>query len=119
MSELQITAPNEKDLHKMCKSLKKDTVFSDAVKVAQALTDYSKKMLSTHELNKVLDCMRLIGKVYDHGGRVVKSAIESVYIFSFSNMQSVCNKVEWNIIRAKMPVSLYTLYTKQLYSRGI
>ena len=120
MNELQIiVAPNEENLQKACKLLKRNTVFSDAVKIAQVLTDYSKKMLSVHELNKVLDCMHLIGKVYDRGGKAVKSAIESVYIFSFSSMQSVCNKIEWNIIRAKMPVSLYALYTKQLYSRGI
>ena len=119
MNPFEITDAIGGELPEMQEALERDSVFGDAVRVMQIVADYSKKMLSMHELTKVMKCMRLIGKIYDHGNKAVKSAVESVYVFSFFSMQSVCSRPEWNIVRTRMPIMRSTLYVRQLYSRGI
>ncbi len=119
MNQFEIPTIIEKELPDICEELQKTSVFGDAIKSMQILANYSKSLLTTHDLSKLLKCMRLIGKIYDRGNSSVKNAIESVYVFSFSAMQAACNKIEWNVIRAKMPITLYTLYMRQLYSKGI
>lgn len=119
MNPFQVASVIESELPDVCEELEHTSAFGDALQVMQVMVNYSKKMLLIHDLAKVLKCMRLVGKLYDRGNKTVKAAIESVYVFSFEGMQSVCNKIDWNIVRAKMPITLYTLYIKQLYSRAI
>lgn len=114
MNQFQLTDVIEEELPEIYEELENTSVFGDAIKVMQITTDYSKKMLSIHELNKVLKCMKLIGRIYDRGNKTVRSAVESVYVFSFSAMQVASNKIDWNIVRAKMPMTLYSLYVRQL-----
>ena len=80
----------------------------------QALTDYTKRMALEHEFKTVGKCMGLMGRLYKEGNALVRNAVETVFIFSFSSIMTSCNVIEWRIIQSFMPAELYTLYIRQV-----
>ncbi len=80
----------------------------------QHLTDYTKRMALEHNFKMVENCMTVMGMLYEKGSKVTRSAVENIFIYSFSTMMCSCNIVEWKAIRASMPDSLYSLYIQQI-----
>ncbi len=88
---------------------------NDAIKI---LTDYTKKMVLSHKFYQVSKCMQLADKIYKKGNGIVKNAVENIFIYSFSIMRISCNKVEWRMLQANIPPSLYTVYIHQVTRPG-
>ncbi|WP_157097905.1 DUF7674 family protein [Niabella ginsenosidivorans] len=119
MNQYEIPAMIEDKIPGICPEIKKISAFGDAVQIMNVLAGYSKKMLSLHNLPKVIQCMRLVGTIYGKGNRFVKSAIENVFVFSFSSWQAKCNDREWKVIQTKIPVTLYSVYVQQMSTSGL
>ncbi len=83
-------------------------------KVVEVFARYTEENVHGHNLHIVEKCMKLADRIYVKGNEIVKNAIENVFIFSFSTMRHLCNRVEWRIIRARIPVTLYSTYIKQV-----
>lgn len=119
MDEFEIPALLEEELPVIARELRQNAVLGSAANMVKMLTDYTKRMLTLHDLPAVVRCMDIADRIYGKGNLVVKNAIENVFVYSFSGLQTACNKVEWKVIQAKMPVTLYALYTNQVYKSGL
>lgn len=80
----------------------------------QVLTDYTKRMALEHDFKAVGKCMSLMGKLYEKGNTLVRSAVENIFIFSFSSLMCNCNIVEWRMVQSYMPSELYAVFVQQV-----
>src|ERR1700733_3903271 len=86
-------------------------------KELQRFTDYTRQAISQHNYLLVRKCFRLADKLHPQGDIIVRSAIENIFIFSFSSFmpRDIAKKM---ILRSFIPDSLYTLYLKQIGQSG-
>lgn len=82
------------------------------------LTDYTFKMCKAHDLPGIQKCMKLADKIYVKGNNLVKNAVTNVFVYSFSMFRMSCNNVEWRLLQAKMPITLYSIYMQQVMRSG-
>lgn len=87
--------------------------------IMRSVVVFTRRMIVKHDLNSVETCMALIYEIYKEGDRKIKTAIERVYIFSFSNLKKECSLQEWDDITSNMPKPLYDIYIKQLKNTKI
>jgi hypothetical protein len=119
MTTYEVPAIIEDELPAIKDQLQDKSIIGNVNKAMLVLVSYTKKMMRLHDLPAVAKCMSLADKIYNKGNDVVKNAVENVFIYAFSGMRSSCNKVEWKVIQAKMPITLYSIYVKQIYRSGI
>ena len=82
------------------------------------LTDYTYKMCQAHDLSGIQKCMKLADKIYVKGNSLAQSAVKNVFVHAFSLFRISCNHVEWRLLQAKMPMTLYSLYMQQVMQSG-
>jgi hypothetical protein len=82
------------------------------------LTDYTFKMCKAHDLPGIQKCMKLADKIYVKGNNLVKNAVTNVFVYSFSMFRMSCNSIEWRLLQAKMPITLYSIYMQQVMKSG-
>lgn len=119
MNQFEIPAMLEDELPMIAKELKQNAVLGSVNNAIKIFTNYTKRMLTIHDLPAVVRCMDLADRIYDKGNQAVKNAIENVFVYSFSGLKCTCNKVEWRVIQAKMPMALYSIYVRQIYKSGL
>ncbi len=119
MNQYEIPAILEDELPAIATDLKEQAVTGNVTHAIKVLTAYTRRLLSLHDLPAVVKCMQVADKIYDKGNQVVRNAVENVFVYSFSGLQCACNRLEWKVIQAKMPVSLYSAYVRQIYKSGI
>jgi hypothetical protein len=83
-------------------------------KVIQLFARFTEENVQFHNLRVVEKCMRLADRIYVKGNETVKNAIENIFIFSFSTMRHLCDRIEWRIIQSRIPVTLYSTYIRQV-----
>lgn len=118
MNNYEVSAMIEDEIPAIKKEIASKTI-GNANAVMLILARYTRKMISLHDLPAVVKCMHLVDKIYNKGNAIVKNAVENVFIYSFSGIRVCCNKAEWTVIQAKMPMTLYSVYVRQIYKSGI
>ncbi|BAV07211.1 hypothetical protein SAMN05421788_102167 [Filimonas lacunae] len=83
------------------------------------LANYTQKMCNAHDLLSIQKCMKLADRIYTRGNAAVQNAVVNVFVYSFSAFRLTCNKVEWRLLQAKMPINLYSAYVQQVLKSGI
>jgi len=83
------------------------------------LCSYTREQLQRHDVPAAIKCMKLADRLYERGDTIVRSAVENVFVYSFSGIRARCNAAEWQLLQSKMPITLYTLYIQQLYRSNI
>lgn len=119
MNQYEVSAEIAEQIPEIQKEITRAPVFGSIYMSIKILTTYTGKMLQDHQLRQVERCMKLADKIYHKGNKLVKTAVENVFIFSFSNLQGSCTKREWQEIQTKMPVMLFSLYIQQIMKPGI
>lgn len=119
MNQYEIPAMLEDELPAIAPSLKENAVTGNVTQAIKVLAHYTRSLLSLHDLPAVVKCLQVADKIYEKGNQVVRNAVENVFVYSFSGLQCACNKVEWKVIQARMPLSLYSAYVRQIYKSGI
>ncbi len=119
MNPYEIPAMLEDELPAIAPSLKESALNGNATQIIKVLTHYTRSLLSLHDLPAVVKCMQVADKIYEKGNQVVRNAVENVFIYSFSGLQSACNGLEWKLIQSKIPVTLYSAYVRQIYRSGL
>jgi hypothetical protein len=119
MNQYEIPAMLEDELPAIAPDLKENAIKGNVTNAIKVLTNYTRKLVSLHDLPAVVKCMQVADKIYEKGNNVVRNAVENVFVYSFSGLQCACNKLEWKVIQAKMPLSLYSAYVRQIYKSGI
>jgi hypothetical protein len=116
MNQYEVSAEIADEIPEIQKEIVRAPVFGSVYMSIKVLTNY---MLQHHQLLQVERCMKLADKIYNKGNKLVKTAVENVFIFSFSNLQGNCTRREWQEIQTKMPVTLFSLYIQQILKPGI
>ena len=71
------------------------------------------------DLRVVKKCFAITENIYSKGNKVVRDAIENVYVYSFSSLLSVCKREERIKIQSLMPLGLHTAYVQQVLNSGL
>ena len=119
MNNYEVPAIMEDELPAIKEELKENCILGNVNAAMQVLVKYTRKMIRLHDLTAVTKCMRLADKIYDKGNTMVKNAVENVFVYSFSGLRTCCDQLEWKRVQSKMPMTLYSLYVKQIYRSGI
>lgn len=119
MNQYEAAAQIADEIPEIQKDIVRAPVFGSAYLSVKVLAGYTYRMLQDHQLRQVQRCMVLAEKIYNKGNQLVKTAIENVFIFSFSTLKLSCTKQEWLEIQTKMPAVLFSLYIQQVMKPGI
>jgi hypothetical protein len=82
-------------------------------KSIQYFSDYTRHAIQDHNFVLAKKCFHLAESIYRNGDNMVKNAIENNFVFSFTSFMPH-DRVEKLILKSIIPVSLYTLYIKQV-----
>lgn len=83
----------------------------------QSFTDYTKSAIRRHNFELARKCCEFAERLYTNGDRMVKHAVENVFVYSFSSFLTG-SRTENLFIRSLIPASLYALYMRQLMQSG-
>jgi hypothetical protein len=93
-------------------------ILGDTMPAKQDITIYqlmSKLVIFTvgnvkdHNFLAVKKCLLGVEDLYDHGNRVIQTAIENIYVYSFTNMLLI-SKADKQKLLSIIPIGLYTIY---------
>ncbi len=88
-------------------------------KTVQCLANYTKSKIVQHDLGTVKQCFAIAENIYVKGNELVRSAVENVFVFSFSALLNIGSREDKKELQAIMPVCLHTLYVQQVLRSGI
>lgn len=103
----------EKALPELSAALCEGNNCSSPYRVMNLLKDYTQSQLREGNLNAVKKSFLLAEKLYNKGNTAIKNAIECVYVYSFSHILFGDDHKK-KMVLGIIPVSLYTLYVKQM-----
>lgn len=83
----------------------------------QVFTDFTKKAIRRHNLDLVKKCCEFADRLYTNGDKVVRNAVENVFVYSFSAFLAG-SRTEKLVIKSLIPASLYNVYLRQLMQSG-
>jgi hypothetical protein len=83
----------------------------------QQFTDYTRQAVDQHNYTLAKKCFRLADRLYTNGDRIVRNAVENIFVFSFSSFIPR-DSVEKIILKSFIPATLYALYVKQVSEGG-
>lgn len=119
MNQYEAAAHIADEIPEIQKEIVRAPVFGSAYLSVKVLANYTGKMLQQHQLRQVQRCMLLAEKIYNRGNQLMKTAIENVFIFSFSSLRLSCSRQEWLEIQRIMPAVLFSLYIQQVLKPGV
>lgn len=119
MNNYEVPAIMEDELPAIKEELKEKCFLGNVNAAMLVLARYTRKMINLHDLPAVAKCMRLADKIYSKGNTIVKNAVENVFVYSFSGLRNCCDQQEWSKVQSGMPMTLYSLYVKQIYRSGL
>lgn len=82
------------------------------------LANYTHRMCQEHDLKGIQKCMKVADKIYVKGNKLVQTAVTNIFVYSFSIFRTTCNSIEWRLLQAKMPITLYSVYMRQVMQSG-
>ena len=85
--------------------------------VLHALSEFSCKSALAHDYDKLSKCFGAAESLYEQGNGGVKSAVENVYVYSFSRLLTIAATDKKNI-QSLMPPVLRAIYMSQVMHRG-
>ena len=74
---------------------------------------YTRDKVHEHNDQVAKKCFRLADKLYRHGDRAVKRAVENVFVFSLSSVLQSCGRERPEVLPL-VPRSLRNVYLKQV-----
>jgi len=80
-------------------------------------SDFTKHAVQKHDFNLAKKCFALAERLYRQGDRIVRSLIENIFVYGFSDFFPD-DKTERLVIRSIIPPKLYSLYINQVMQSG-
>jgi hypothetical protein len=84
----------------------------------KCFAEYTKQLINKGNLSEVKHCFNVAEKMLTSGNKVVKNAIENVYIFSISSILDFASPLS-NKIKGMMNRRLLSEYKRQVCASGI
>lgn len=119
INQYEVPAYLEDELPEIKEELRKIHPTLSIFKTIQCLADYTRRKVSQHDLKTVKKCFAIADNIYSKGNRIVKNAIENVFVYSFSSLMSVCSKDVKRQLQSIMPLYLHTAYVQQILKSGM
>ncbi len=119
INQFEVPAYLVDELPEIKEELKSITSQQNILKTISCLASYTKKKVVQHDLRLVKKCFTIAENIHIKGNKIVKDAIENVYVYSFSSLFNLCNREEKNKIQGLIPISLYSAYIQQILKSGI
>ncbi|WP_153798502.1 DUF7674 family protein [Foetidibacter luteolus] len=119
MNQYEVPALMADELPEIKTDLKHLPVLGNVNSAMRILADFTSRMIKQGNYVMVRKCMRLADRMYSRGNNLVRTAVENVFVFSFSSLKLSCNRSEWRFLQARMPVTLYSLYINQVNRTGV
>lgn len=118
MNQYEMAAELADEIPEIRKDVIHLSVLGNAYLSMKVLATHTHKLITAHEFRQVEKCMRVAERIYEKGNTLVRNAVENVYVFSFSTLQVSCSRTEWRLVKAKMPLSLFSMYIRQIMKPG-
>ena len=83
----------------------------------QAFREYACKNALEHNYNNLQQCFSLAAALYEKGSNTVKSAVENVFVYSFSRLFALAAE-DRQKVKNLIPATLLALYMNQVMHRG-
>jgi len=90
---------------------------TNAYDIMNTLISFTFKHIKQHDFKIVKRCFKIADKLYNKGNKVVKSAIENVFVYSFTKM-FLSYPAEKQTVLAMVPMPLYSIYVAQIHHNG-
>ena len=118
MNQYEVPAYLEDKIPEMKELLVKKDVSSnifDPYKSVECLTDFTLKNANDHNIKMLKRCLKAGEKIYMKGNKMIKDAVENVFVYSFSSLFAGCHTKQERIkIESLMPGLLYSAYVQQI-----
>ena len=85
----------------------------NAYDIVRQMLKYTTAQVVQHNISAAKQCLKLAESLYRKGNATIKSAIENVYVYSFSHAFFHDERKRKELLEI-VPVSLYELYKKQV-----
>lgn len=118
MNQFEVSACLADKLPEMKTTLKNTYATLNVFKAIQCLVNYTKQKLVQHDIPAVKNCLYVAEYIYSKGNKLVKNAIENVFIYSFSSLLNMGTSDEKKQLQSCMPLHLYTAYVHQVLKPG-
>ncbi len=82
-------------------------------KSIQCLVNYTSRRVMQNDLEAVKKCFDVAENLYCNGNTSIRTAIEKVFVYSFSTLIIIWNKEEKMELQSLLPLHLYTAYIQQ------
>ena len=102
------------ELSGICKEQRCATPYD----VARQMIKYTQSQFVNKNIRGVKKCLKLAEQLYNSGNKVVKNAIENVFVYSFSHTFFHEEEKRKQLV-AVLPGSLYSLYKSQVLASHI
>ena len=90
---------------------------NDVYEIMDSLFNFTCKNIENQNFKVIKRCFKIVDKLYNKGNKSVKSAIENVFVYSFTKLFQKYPAEKVSIL-AIIPITLYTIYMKQVYHVG-
>lgn len=118
ITQADLTVNIQKDIPELSKTLGTETKPKNVYQVMYTLLDYTHSKIAEHNFNTVKKCLKLAEKLYQKGNGMVRNAVVNVFIYSFSKFLLQAEEDRQVLIKL-IPITLYTLYVKQMLHSSI
>ncbi len=119
INQYEVSSYIEDELPEIKKELKEIDPTLNVFKSVQCLTDYTIRKAKQHDFRAVKKSFATAEKIYSKGNTEVKTAMENVFVYSFSRLLVLCSRYEKKYLQAIMPLCLHTAYVQQIYRSGL
>ena len=118
MNQYEVPSYLQDALPEMKEALVKEGVSSnlfDPYKSVRCLTDFTLKIAHQHNIKMLKRCFSAAERLYTKGNEIIKNAVDSVFIYSLSELFADCDSRQERIkIQSVMPLYLYAAYVQQV-----
>lgn len=114
MNEFEAPSLLADEFPEVYKELRHLAVLGNVYESMNILSSFTREKIAAHQFRQVQHCMKIADDIYNRGNKIVRNAVENVFVYSFTLMRASCNKVEWRFVQATIPSRLFLIYMHQV-----
>ncbi len=118
ISQFEVSAYLANNLPEIKTELRNTYPTLNIFKSIQCLVNHTRGKLIQHDIQAVKNCLAVAEYIYARGNKLVKNAMENVFVYSFSSLLNASSHEEKRQIQTIMPLHLYSAYVHQLRKTG-
>ena len=118
INQIEVPMYMEEEIPELAGVLRQSNKFLNVYQTMNVFLEYTCQKITEHNTAVVKKCFLLAEMLYDKGNRIVKNAIENVFVYSFSHLPCKDKKATAQIM-GLIPGTLYSVYMHQVLKTSI